>query len=47
MKKKEISREILYRLYIEEQLSTSEIGKQLNISKTTVNKKLKQYNIQL
>ena len=47
MKKKEISREILYRLYIEEQLSTSEIGKQLNISKTTVNKKLKQYNIPL
>lgn len=47
MKKKEIPKEVLYELYIEKQLSTAEIGRQLGMNKTTVNRKLKMYNIPL
>ena len=45
MEKKSVEKEMLYKLYIEEEMSMSEIAKELNISKATVQRKLKNFEI--
>ena len=45
MEKKSVEKEVFYKLYIEEQMSMSEIATELNISKATVQRKLKRFGI--
>lgn len=45
MEKKSVEKEVFYKLYIEEQMSMSEIATELNISKATVQRKLKRFEI--